>query len=60
MTGTVNSEYNPNGEHGVIYVPDNLVNTYKNDANWRACFDVNYIKPLSKYVDPYESYYQGV
>lgn len=60
MTGTVNSDYNPNGEHGVIYVPDNLVNTYKNDANWRACFDVNYIKPLSEYVDPYESYYQGV
>ena len=44
MTGTVNSAYNPNGEHGVIYVPDNLVDTYKNDANWQACFDVNYIK----------------
>ena len=58
MTGTVNSDYNPNGEHGVIYVPDNLVDTYKNDANWQACFDVNYIKPLSEYVDPYESYYQ--
>lgn len=58
MTGTVNSTYNPNGEHGVIYVPDNLVDTYKNDANWQACFDVNYIKPLSEYVDPYESYYQ--
>ena len=59
MTGTVNSDFNPNGEHGVIYVPDNLVDTYKNDANWQACFDVNYIKPLSEYVDPYESYYQG-
>lgn len=58
MTGTVDSIYNPNGEHGVIYVPDNLVDTYKNDANWQACFDVNYIKPLSEYVDPYESYYQ--
>lgn len=58
MTGTVDSTYNPNGEHGVIYVPDNLVDTYKNDANWQACFDVNYIKPLSEYVDPYESYYQ--
>lgn len=58
MTGTVNSQYNPNGEHGVIYVPDDLVDTYKNDANWQACFDVNYIKPLSEYVDPYESYYQ--
>lgn len=58
MTGTVNSKYNPNGEHGFIYVPDNLVRTYKNDANWQACFDVNYIKPLSEYVDPYESYYQ--
>lgn len=58
MTGTVNADYNPNGEHGVIYVPDNLVDTYKNDANWKACFDVNYIKPLSEYVDPYESYYQ--
>ena len=58
MTGTTNSQYNPNGEHGVIYVPDNLVDTYKNDANWQACFDVNYIKPLSEYVDPYESYYQ--
>ena len=60
MTGTVNPDFNPNGEHGVIYVPDDLVNTYKNDANWQACFDVNYIKPLSEYVDPYESYYQGV
>lgn len=59
MTGTVDNRYNPNGEHGVIYVPDNLVDTYKNDANWQACFDVNYIKPLSEYVDPYESYYQG-
>ena len=59
MTGTVSYDYNPNGEHGVIYVPDNLVDTYKNDANWQACFDVNYIKPLSEYVDPYESYYQG-
>ena len=58
MTGTVNSTYNPNGEHGFIYVPDDLVDTYKNDANWQACFDVNYIKPLSEYVDPYESYYQ--
>lgn len=58
MTGTVNADYNPNGEHGVIYVPDDLVDTYKNDANWQACFDVNYIKPLSEYVDPYESYYQ--
>ena len=57
MTGETNSTYNPNGEHGVIYVPDNLVDTYKNDANWQACFDVNYIKPLSEYVDPYESYY---
>ena len=58
MTGTVDPTYNPNGEHGVIYVPDDLVDTYKNDANWQACFDVNYIKPLSEYVDPYESYYQ--
>ena len=58
MTGTTDSTYNPNGEHGVIYVPDDLVDTYKNDANWQACFDVNYIKPLSEYVDPYESYYQ--
>lgn len=58
MTGTVNSTYNPNGAHGYIYVPDNLVATYKNDANWQACFDVYYIKPLSEYVDPYESYYQ--
>lgn len=58
MTGTVDYTYNPNGEHGVIYVPDDLVDTYKNDANWQACFDVNYIKPLSEYVDPYESYYQ--
>lgn len=58
MTGTVDSTYNPNGEHGFIYVPDNLVATYKNDANWQACFDVYYIKPLSEYVDPYESYYQ--
>lgn len=58
MTGNTNRTYNPNGEHGVIYVPDDLVDTYKNDANWKACFDVNYIKPLSEYVDPYESYYQ--
>ena len=58
MTGTVEKDFNPNGEHGVIYVPDDLVDTYKNDANWQACFDVNYIKPLSEYVDPYESYYQ--
>lgn len=57
MTGERNSTYNPNGEHGFIYVPDDLVDTYKNDAKWQACFDVNYIMPLSQYVDPYESYY---
>lgn len=53
--GTVDETYNPNGDKdGYIYVPDALVDTYKNDVGttgkgWNQYADQ--IKPLSEYVE---------
>lgn len=50
MNGTVNSTYNPEGlRDGRIYVPDNLVNSYKTASGWKAYADQ--ILPLSQYVE---------
>ena len=47
LTGTVNATYNPNGDKdGYIYVPDNLVDSYKSATNWSTYADQ--IKPLSE------------
>lgn len=43
-----NSIYCNNGDP-TIYVPDNLVDDYKADANWSSYAD--FIKPLSEYVE---------
>lgn len=34
---------------GFVYVPDNLVDSYKNATNWSSY--INFIKPLSEYVE---------
>lgn len=48
--GTVSSTYNPNGlKDGCIYVPDDLVDSYKAASNWSTFADC--IKPLSEYVE---------
>lgn len=49
MYGTVNITYNPNGEKGSIYVPDALVDEYKETAGWSNFADI--IKPLSEYTE---------
>ena len=48
--GKVNATYNPDGlKDGCIYVPDDLVDTYKAASNWSTFADC--IKPLSEYVE---------
>lgn len=48
--GTVNSTYNPEGlKDGRIYVPDELVDSYKSATNWSAYADI--IVPLSTLVE---------
>lgn len=47
FTGTVDATYNPNGlADGYIYVPDNLVDSYKTATNWSTF--ASQIKPLSE------------
>ncbi len=48
--GTVHSTFNPEGlRDGKIYVPDNLVETWKTSGNWVEYADLIY--PLSEYVE---------
>ena len=48
--GTTNSTYNPEGlKDGRIYVPDELVDSYKSATNWSAYADI--IVPLSTLVE---------
>lgn len=50
MDGTVNATYNPQGlKDGRIYVPDNLVDSYKSATGWANYGDQ--ILPLSQYVE---------
>lgn len=50
ILGTVNQTYNPNGDKdGYIYVPDELVDSYKTATNWSVY--ASQIKPLSEYVE---------
>lgn len=49
LLGVTNSTYNPNGENGYFYVPDDLLNSYKSATNWSSLADR--IKPLSEYVE---------
>lgn len=47
ILGTVNATYNPDGlKDGYIYVPDALVDSYKNATNWSVYAEQ--IKPLSE------------
>lgn len=49
ILGTVNTTYNPEGlKDGYIYVPDNLVESYKTATNWSTY--ASQIKPLSEYT----------
>lgn len=48
ILGTRNSTHNPSGlKDGYIYVPDDLVDSYKSATNWSTYADQ--IKPLSEY-----------
>lgn len=50
ILGTVDSTYNPTGaKDGQIYVPDELVDSYKSETNWSAYADI--IVPLSTLVE---------
>ena len=51
LLGTKDATYNPQGEIGGIYVPDDLVDSYKSATNWSKYAAA--IKPLSSYVNPY-------
>ncbi len=46
LYGRVNATFNPNGEQGYIYVPDELVDAYKTATNWSVF--ANAIKGLSE------------
>ena len=47
LLGTVNETYNPEGlKDGYIYVPDNLLENYRNATNWSVFADR--FKPLSE------------
>lgn len=47
ILGTVNAKYNPEGlKDGFIYVPDNLLEDYRQATNWSAFADQ--IKPISE------------
>ena len=47
LTGTVDATYNPNGlKDGYIYVPKDLVESYKTATNWATFADQ--IKPISE------------
>lgn len=49
ILGTTNSTYNPTGaKDGYIYVPDDLVDSYKSATNWTTY--ASQIKPLSEYA----------
>ena len=49
ILGTTNATYNPEGlKDGYIYVPDELVESYKTATNWSEY--ASQIKPLSEYV----------
>lgn len=49
MEGTTHATYNPTGaKDGYIYVPDDLVDSYKSATNWSAY--ASQIKPLSEYT----------
>lgn len=48
ILGTVDATYNPYGlKDGYIYVPDDLVESYKTATNWKTY--ASQIKPLSEY-----------
>ena len=50
FNGTQNDAYNPNGDKdGYIYVPDDLVESYKTTTGWSTY--ASQIKPLSEYVE---------
>ena len=50
FTGTVNATYNPQGlKDGRIYVPDNMVDSLKQETNWSVYADI--IVPLSTLVE---------
>lgn len=50
ILGTTDATYNPQGlKDGYIYVPDELVESYKTATNWVTYADQ--IKPLSEYVE---------
>ena len=50
ILGTTNATYNPEGlKDGYIYVPDELVESYKTATNWSEY--ASQIKPLSEYVE---------
>lgn len=50
FTGEVNNKYNPEGlKDGAIYVPDDLVDTYKNTDYWTNYAE--FIKPLSEFKE---------
>lgn len=52
LDGTVHATYNPNGDKDCyIYVPDDLVDSYKNDVGWFWNVYADQIKPLSEYVE---------
>ena len=49
ILGTTDSTYNPTGEKdGYIYVPDDLVDSYKSATNWTTY--ASQIKPLSEFA----------
>ena len=48
--GTVNEDYNPNGDKdGYVYVPDSLVEDYKTAPGWSTI--ASQIRPLSEYTE---------
>ena len=50
ILGTTEATYNPQGlKDGYIYVPDELVDSYKTATNWSEY--ASQIKPLSEYVE---------
>lgn len=54
--GTVDATYNPDGlKDGYIYVPDSLLDQYKQATNWSTYADA--IKPLSELPQEYKDLY---